>query len=97
MKLNNQIFIIYNIIATCFGLVNQEKDLGHCLHSKCQITAIFTFVNISTDGYYVALDASNVRCLTFNKHLRDHIINNLRILTIINKISKNANFVPYKC
>ena len=44
VKVNNQIFIVYNIIVTCFRLVNQENDLGHCLHSKCQITAIFTFV-----------------------------------------------------
>ena len=43
VKVNNQIFIIYNIVATCFRLVNQENDLGHCLHSKSQITAIFTF------------------------------------------------------
>ena len=82
-------------MATCFGLFNQENDLGHCLHSKCQITAIFTYVDISTDGYYV--DASNVRNLTFNKHLRDHRINNLRISLINNKLSKNANFAPYKC
>ena len=44
-------FIIYNIITTGFWLVNQEIDLGLSLHSKCQITAIFTFIDISTDGY----------------------------------------------
>ena len=57
---------------------------------------MFTYLDISADGYYVALDATNVRYLTFNKHLRDHRINNLRILTINNKLSKNANFAPYK-
>ena len=31
-------------------------------------TAIFTFVDISTDGYFVALNASNVCDMTFNKH-----------------------------
>ena len=51
---------------------NLKSDLGHFFHSKCQITAIFTFVNISTDGYYVALNASNVRYSTFNKHLKYH-------------------------
>ena len=71
VKVNNQIFIIYTIIATGFRLVNQENDLDNCLHSKCQITAISTFVDINTDGYYVALNASNVRCLTFNDHLKN--------------------------
>ena len=77
-------------------MVNQENDLGRCLHSKSQITAMFTYLDISADGYYVALDASNVRYLTFNKHLRDHRINNLRILLINNNISENANYAPYK-
>ena len=54
------------------------------------------FFDISMDDYYVALDASNVRCFTFNDHLKYHKINNLRNLTI-NKISKNANIAPYKC
>ena len=88
VKVNNQVFIIYNIIATCFWLVNQESDLGHCLHRKCQITAIFYFVDISTDGYYVAVNSSNVRYLTFNNHLKYHKINNLRNLTINNKYRK---------
>ena len=78
-------------------VLNQENDLGHYLHSKCQITAKFTFVDISTDGYYAALNDSNVRYLTFNGHLKYHKINNLRNLTINNKISKNSNFAPYKC
>ena len=30
------------------------------------------FVDISTDGYYVAVNASNVRYLTFNEHLKYH-------------------------
>ena len=59
--------------------------------------AIFNFIDIGTDGYYVALNASNVRYLTFNGHLKYHKINKLRNLTINNKISKNANFAPYKC
>ena len=59
-------------------MVNQENGLGHCLHSKCQITAFFTSFDISADGYYVALDASNVRYLTFNDHLKYNKINNLR-------------------
>ena len=49
VKVNNQIFIIYYIIATCFRLVNQESDLGNCLHSKCQITAIFTLIDINPE------------------------------------------------
>ena len=32
--------------------------------------AIFPFINISTEGYYVALNASMVRYLTFNGHLK---------------------------
>ena len=72
----------------------KKMILGHCLHSECQIIVIFTFVGISTDGYYVAVNASIVRLLTFNDHLEYHKINNLRILTINNKISKNANFAP---
>ena len=51
---------------------------------------------MSTDGYYVAISASNIRYLTFN-HLKYHKINNLRYLTINDKILKNANFAPYKC
>ena len=50
VKVNNQIFIIYYIIATSFWLVNQESDLGHCLHSKCPITAIFALVDGGTDS-----------------------------------------------
>ena len=69
-------------------MVNQEKDLGNCLHSKCEITAIFTSIDISTDGYYVAPIASNVRYLTFHDHLKYHEINNLRNLTINDKIAK---------
>ena len=46
------------------------------------ITAIFAFVDISTDGCYVALDTSNKRYLTFNDHLKYNRINNLEILTI---------------
>ena len=97
VKVKNQIVVIYNIITTGFWLVNQENDLGHCLHIKFQITAIFTFVDISTDGYYVALNSSNVRFLTFNDHLKYHEINSIKNLTINNKISKNVNFAPYKC
>ena len=78
-------------------LVNQENDLGSCLHSKCQITATFTFIDISADGYYVALNASNVRYLNLNDHLKYNKINNLRNLTINDKVSKNANFAQYKC
>ena len=74
----------------------KKMILGHCLHSKGQITAIFTFVDLSTDGYYVALNASNVGHLTINGHLKYQKINNLRNLTINNKISKNANFARYK-
>ena len=55
------------------------------------------FIDISTDGYYVALNASNIRYLTFNDHPNYHKINNLRYLTIIDKISKKANYAPYKC
>ena len=75
---NNQIFIIYNIIATCFWLVNQESDLGHCLHSKCQIAAIVNFIDIGTDSHYVSLNASNVRYLAFNDHVNYHKINSLK-------------------
>ena len=59
--------------------------------------AIFSFIDISTDGYYAALNASNVRHLTFNGHLKYHKVNNLRNVTINDQISKNANFAPYKC
>ena len=55
------------------------------------------FVDISMDDHYVALNASNVRYFFFNDHLKYHKINNLRNLTINNKISKNANFAPNKC
>ena len=72
VKVNNQKFINYNIIATCFYFVNQESDLGHCLHNKYQITALFTFTDISTDCYYVALNGMNVRFLAFIDHLRYH-------------------------
>ena len=65
------------------------------LHSKCQITAMFAFVDISTDYCYVALNASNERYLTFNGHLKNHKMSNLGILTINDKILKNANFAPY--
>ena len=51
VKVNNKIFIFYNIITTGFWLVNQDNDLGHYLHSKWQITAIFTFDDISKDDY----------------------------------------------
>ena len=50
-KLINQIFVFYDIIATCFWLVNQESDLRLCLHSKYQIIALFSFIEISTDGF----------------------------------------------
>ena len=49
VKANNQKYINYKINTTCFWLANQEIDLGHCLHSKCQITAIL-FVDISAEG-----------------------------------------------
>ena len=91
VKVNNQIFVTDNIIATCFWLVNQETDLGHCLYSKCQITAIFNFVDISEDGYYVALNAWNLQYLTINDHLKYHKANNLRNLTINNKYRKMPN------
>ena len=68
--------------------MNQENDLGHCSQSKCQITAIFTFFDISKNGYYVALNASNVRYFTFKDHLKYHKIINLGSLPINNKISK---------
>ena len=52
--------------------------------------AIFAFVDISVDGYYIALKASNVWHLTSNDQLKYHKINNLS--NIINdNISKNAN------
>ena len=57
-----------------------------------QTTAIFIFIDISTDGFYVALNASNVRYLTFNVHLKYHKRNNLRNLTINDKLSKNCKF-----
>ena len=63
-------------------MVNQVRDSGHSLHSKCQNTAIYSSINISTDGYYVALNASNVQYLTFKDHLKYHKLNNLRNLTI---------------
>ena len=97
VKVNNQKSIIYNFIATFFWLVNQESDLGHCLHIKCQTTAIFTFIGLGTDGNYVALNASNLRYLTFNGHVKYHKINNLRNFLMKGKISKNANFAQYKC
>ena len=97
LKINNQIFIIYNLNSTCFWLVNQENGIGQCLHSKCQITAIFSFVDIGTDDYYVEVNASNVRYLAVNGHLKYHKTNNLRNLTIYNNILKKANFAPYKC
>ena len=95
VEVNYQIFIIYNIIATCFWLVNQESDLGHCLNSKCQTTGIFTFIDISTCSYYVTLNASNVRYLAFIEHLNYQKKIILRNLTINNKISKNAIFATY--
>ena len=72
VKVNIQIFNIYDIIATCFRLVTQKSALGHCLHSKCQITALNTFIDISMNGYYVALNTSNVQFLTLNCHLKYH-------------------------
>ena len=71
--------------------------LGHCLNSKCHFPAIFTLIDTSTDDYYVALKASNVRYLTINEQLKYLETNNLRNLTINDKLSKNANFSPYKC
>ena len=72
VKVNNQLFIIYNIIASFFWLVNQESDLDHCLNSKSQITAIFTVTDISTDVFYVALNTSSLGYLTFNEQLQYH-------------------------
>ena len=57
---------------------------------------MLAFVDKSTDGYYVALNASNIRYLTFDDHLKYHKVNNLRNLTINDKILKNANFAQYK-
>ena len=53
--------------------------------------------DISTDGYFLALNAINVRFLTFNDHLRYQKLNNFKNLTINDKISKNANCAQYKC
>ena len=39
---------------------------------------MITFVDIRRDGYYLALNASNVWYLTFNDHPKHHKINNLR-------------------
>ena len=97
VKVNNQLIINYNIISTYFSMVNQESDLNHCLLIKCHITAIFTFIDISTESGYLALIALNVVYLTFNDLLKYHKIYNLRNLTINIKISKNAIFAPYKC
>ena len=69
-------------------MVNQESHLGHCLHSKCQIAAIFVFVVISTDSYYEALNTSNLRYLSFNEHLNYRKVNNFRNLTIYNTYRK---------
>ena len=88
VKVNNQIFYINNIIAIYFWLVTQESDLGHCFHSKCQITAKFAFIDINTDDYYKALNVSNGQYLNFNDHLKYHKIKYLSKLTINNKISK---------
>ena len=60
---------MYYIIATCFWMVNQESDIGHWLHSNCQIAAIFAFVDICTDSYYVALNTSILRYFIFNDPL----------------------------
>ena len=49
------------------------------------------------DDYYMALNASNVRYLTFNDHLKYHKIGNLGNLTINDKTSKNANLAQNKC
>ena len=51
------------------------------INSKCHITALFVFVDISTDGYYVAVKAPKVWYLIFNDHLKYHKVNNLRYLT----------------
>ena len=77
-----------SFITSSLLVSDQEKGLGHCLHSKCHITALFAFVDITRDGYYVAINTSNVWYLTFNDHLMYHKINNLRNLTMNNKISK---------
>ena len=57
---------------------------------------MFTFIDISTESYYLALNTSDVRFLTFSDYLKFQKINNLRNITMNNKISKNANFAPYK-
>ena len=88
VKVNNQICVIDNIIATCFWLVNQQSDLGHCLNSECQFTAILNFVDISKDGYYVALNAWNLQYLNINDDVMYEKLNNLRSLTINSKYRK---------
>ena len=40
---------------------------------------------MGTDGYYVAINATNSRYLTSNEHIKHHKINNLRFLTINSK------------
>ena len=52
--------------------------------------AIFASVDISKADIYVTPITSNVWHSSINKHLKEHGINSLRYLTIINKISKNA-------
>ena len=71
------------------------SDIGHCLHSKFQITATISFVIISTDGNYLALKTLNVRYLAFNEHLKFYKINNLKNLTINDKISEKANYLHH--
>ena len=88
--------IIYNIIATCFWLDYQESDLGLVYIVNVKLLQ-YLFFGIQTDDYYVALNASNVRCWASNCHLKFCKINNLTKLSINNKISKNSNFAPYRC
>ena len=49
------------------------------------------------NGYYLALNASNVPYLAYKEHLKNHKIKNIRNVSINNKLSKTANFAPYKC
>ena len=74
--------------------MNQKSDLDHCLFSKCQISAIFVFLDINTDGLYVALNTSNEQYLTVNDHPNYLRKNNLEISTMNDKLSKNTELAP---
>ena len=78
----------FNIIFTRLWFVHRVSGLNQNLHSKYQITVVISFVDISKIDTYLTLNASNLWHSTLNRYLKGHRINNLKNLTINNKIPK---------